>query len=75
VNTETPKTIEELANELGQLIAYNKVIDLLIYEIGQVGSISGRLDRSNEYAEQRAVLEVLQVIRKDVVDLVSKVGA
>lgn len=75
MNTETPKTIEELANELGQLIAYNKVIDLLIYEIGQVGSISGRLDRSNEYAEQRAVLEVLQVIRKDVVDLVSKVGA
>ena len=75
MNTETPKTIEELATELGQLIAYNKVIDLLIYEIGQVGSPSGRLDRSNEYAEQQAVLELLQVLRKDVVDLVSKVGA
>jgi hypothetical protein len=70
----TTKTVEELSVELGMVIAYGKVIDLLIEETRAVGSPSGRLDRINEYHEQQAVYEVLRFLRQDVLELQKKVG-
>jgi hypothetical protein len=71
---ETTKTVEELSVELGMVIAYGKVIDLLIEEVRAVGSPSGRLDRIREYNEQQAVYEVLKFLRQDVLELQKKVG-
>jgi hypothetical protein len=70
----TTKTEIELALELGKVIAFNEVIDLLIAETQAVGSPSGRLDRINEYHEQQAVIEVLKFLRQDVLELQKKVG-
>ena len=72
--TTTTKTTEELSLELGMVIAYGKVIDLLLDEVRAVGTFSSRLDRINEYAEQQAVLEVLKFLRQDVLELSRKVG-
>lgn len=71
----TTKTVEELSVELGKLIAYGEVIDLILADIRSVGSVSGRLDHINEYAEQQAILEALQNLRKDVMELSRKVNA
>ena len=71
----TTKTVEELSVELGKLIAYGEVTDLLLADIRSVGTIYGRLDHIREYNEQQAILEVLQNLRKDVMELSRKVNA
>jgi hypothetical protein len=70
----TTKTVEELSVELGKVIAYGEVIDLILADIRSVGSIHGRLDHINEYGEQQAVLEALQNLRKDVMEMSRKVS-
>jgi hypothetical protein len=71
----TTKTVEELAVELGQIMAFGQVIDLLLNETSAVSnSTSARLDVQREYAEQQAVLEVLRFLRNDVQELMNKVG-
>jgi hypothetical protein len=69
------KTVEELSVELGKVIAFGEVIDLLIAETRAVSEdSSSRLDRINEYNEKQAVLEVLRLLRQDVVEMSNKVG-
>ena len=71
----TTKTVEELSVELGKLIAYGEVIDLLIAETRAVKEeSSSRLDRIHEYGEKQAVLEVLKFLREDVLEMSKKVN-
>jgi len=71
----TTKTATELSVELGQIMAFGQVIDLLLNETNAVSnSTSSRLDVQREYHEQQAILETLRFLRNDVQELMNKVG-
>ena len=71
----TTKTVEELSVELGKLIAFGEVLDLLIAETRAVSEeSSSRLDRIHEFNEKQAVLEVLKLLRQDVLEMSKKVN-
>jgi len=71
----TTKTATELSVELGQIMAFGQVIDLLLNETNAVSnSTSARLDVQREYHEQQAILETLRFLRNDVQELMNKVG-